>query len=182
MSGKDNTHGGCVEVRQEYDVRYTIGGMTVLVPPGLLPDGACDLKLRPKAAEATPKAPVRQTEAANIMVDYLDRWRAHAPTVKPLSAPAARQVIRRAIEKGRLPHVGEGDECRIGRNELSAWLLAWMSANVFSIDAETAAETVEAPDADEPDEERQADIARNIAEARARKEAQFHSGRRNGDH
>jgi hypothetical protein len=152
--------------------------MTVLVPPGLLPDGACELKLRPKTSEATPKAPVRQTEAANIMVDYLDRFRQHAPTVKPLSAPAARQVIRRAIERGRLPHVGDGDECRIGRDELNAWLLAWMSANVFSVDAAAAAETVERPDADEPDEEELDGIAQRLAQARARKEAARANGER----
>jgi hypothetical protein len=83
---------------------------------------------------ADPTAPLRQSEAAAEMVRWLDRIRTQTPTVPAMSLPAAMALIKRAIERGRLPAAGRGDECRIGRAEMTTWFLAWMSANVFTLE------------------------------------------------
>jgi len=178
MSGKEQ-HGGCVVAEVRLVQRMTTGGVPVWVLPGTLPDGACQVQLRPVTAEAEPTAPVRQIEAATALVRWLDSIRPHAPHLPPLSLPAAKTKISRAVEKGLLPAVGTGDECRIGRADLNAWLLKYMSGHVFNADAADAAEAVEKPDADEPDEDERDEIAQRLAQARARKEAIV---RRNGDH
>jgi excisionase family DNA binding protein len=152
--------------------------MMVLVPRGLVPDGACELQLRPATPDAEPTAPVRQIDAATALVDWLDRVRPSAPNLPPLSLPAAKTKIKRAVDRGALPAVGTGDECRISKADLDAWLLRYMRTNVFTADAETVAEVVEDPDADEPDDDEQAEIARRMAEARARKEAVRGNGER----
>ena len=75
------------------------------------------------AVSADPTAPVRPAEAAAQLVRWMDLARADVPTIPPMSLPAAEAQVKRAIEGWRLPVSGHGDERRIDRAELNAWLL-----------------------------------------------------------
>jgi hypothetical protein len=79
-------------------------------------------------AKPDPTAPVRPAEAAAELVHWADQLRAHTAAVPALSLPAAEALVKGDLERGRLPHRGHGDGCRIGRDALTPWLLGRLTA------------------------------------------------------